>query len=398
MTKLAPLFLLLAVSLPVQIKAQEETHGTINVILANKNGAVVVTDSRISNSRAPVGFAQKLFILDPETACAIAGFYDNSGVHFEQLPAPGHTQLHPMDVSVPGMIQTFIERAKGSQTERTSVAQKLELLTEIYTFTLQVAADWTSNPESLSLPPSAILTVIGYQDGKLHVSGVTLQPYRVGRVLMYFPNDRIDQDLGDKFFNRIEGITIVSDEIKRDPLRFLKAPLNKEFAEAITGKGDDLDILELQQTAEDLEIETASRFPNVVGGSRQIATLQDGKITQKSPDWPQSAKSGSSGIIISRYSAYSYDNGVTGLTSAIPTILFEARVDHSVFQMDGKAFVSSDIDASTLKYDGRLPTSLGISNRVTNSRLLVGKGVAADDPFLKHVRADFPEIVIVQEK
>jgi hypothetical protein len=397
MSRFAPLFFFLAVWLPAQTKVQEETHGTINVILANKNGAVVVTDSRLSNGREPVGFAQKLFILDSRTVCAIAGFYNNFGAQFEQLPLPGHNQLRPIDVSVPGMIQTFIERARGSQTEQTSVSEKLQLLTEIYTFTLQVAADWTSNPGSL--PSPAVLTVIGYQDGKLHVSGVKLQPYRVGRVLMYFPIDRIDQDLGDEFFNRIEGITAVSDEIKRDPPRFLKIPLKKGFAKAITGKGEGLDIGELEQTADDLEIETASRFPNLVGGPRQIAILEGGKVTQKSPEWPQPAKSGSSELVIIRNSTFSNGlGGITGMTSAIGTILFEAKLDHVVFQMDGKAFVSSDIDASTLKYDGKLATSLGISNRITNSRLLVGKGVAADDPFLKHVRADFPDMVIVQEK
>jgi hypothetical protein len=55
-------------------------HGTVNIILANKNGLVAVTDSRLShfklnNRPEAVGVAQKLFQLDAETICTVAGDY-----------------------------------------------------------------------------------------------------------------------------------------------------------------------------------------------------------------------------------------------------------------------------------------------------------------------------------
>jgi hypothetical protein len=55
-------------------------HGKVNIILANKNGLVAVTDSRLSrfkpdNRPEAVGVAQKLFQLDSDTICTVAGDY-----------------------------------------------------------------------------------------------------------------------------------------------------------------------------------------------------------------------------------------------------------------------------------------------------------------------------------
>ena len=57
----------------------ESTHGTVNVFLVNKNGLVVVTDSRLSNAAGIVGNGQKLFRIDDRTICTIAGWYSDPG-------------------------------------------------------------------------------------------------------------------------------------------------------------------------------------------------------------------------------------------------------------------------------------------------------------------------------
>ena len=50
-------------------------HGTINIVLANENGLVVLTDSMITaGDRQLPEPGQKLFKLDDRTVCAIAGF------------------------------------------------------------------------------------------------------------------------------------------------------------------------------------------------------------------------------------------------------------------------------------------------------------------------------------
>jgi hypothetical protein len=55
-------------------------HGTVNIILANKNGLIAVTDSRLSSPQGlAMGSAQKLFKLDSKTICTIAGQYSLGG-------------------------------------------------------------------------------------------------------------------------------------------------------------------------------------------------------------------------------------------------------------------------------------------------------------------------------
>ena len=56
------------------------SHGTINIFLANRNGLVAVTDSRLSSNGKAVARGQKLFKVDDHTICAVAGFYMDSGV------------------------------------------------------------------------------------------------------------------------------------------------------------------------------------------------------------------------------------------------------------------------------------------------------------------------------
>jgi len=59
-------------------------HGTVNIILANRNGIVAVTDSRLSSTASkpnqPHYVGQKLFKLDEHTICTIAGSYSFQGV------------------------------------------------------------------------------------------------------------------------------------------------------------------------------------------------------------------------------------------------------------------------------------------------------------------------------
>ena len=54
-------------------------RGTVNILLANKNGLVAITDSKLVMGNDPAGYAQKLFRIDDHTLCTIAGWYSWSG-------------------------------------------------------------------------------------------------------------------------------------------------------------------------------------------------------------------------------------------------------------------------------------------------------------------------------
>jgi len=79
------LVIVLSASASLPANAQELNNtavfgGTLNVVLANKNGAVILTESMLSDESGPVPIprpetpGQKLFQLDDKTICAIAGF------------------------------------------------------------------------------------------------------------------------------------------------------------------------------------------------------------------------------------------------------------------------------------------------------------------------------------
>src|SRR5438046_649804 len=56
-------------------KSDMVNHGTVNIVLGNANGIVILTDSMITaGDRQLPDPAQKLFRLDDHRVCAIAGF------------------------------------------------------------------------------------------------------------------------------------------------------------------------------------------------------------------------------------------------------------------------------------------------------------------------------------
>jgi Proteasome subunit len=82
------------------------THGTINLLLANKNGTVLITDSRISNGNYQriSDHAQKLFQLDDKTVCSIANFYSDPGPDRFQQATPDRRPV--LFQSIDGLIRT----------------------------------------------------------------------------------------------------------------------------------------------------------------------------------------------------------------------------------------------------------------------------------------------------
>src|SRR5271168_5299533 len=95
-------------------------HGTINILLANKNGLVAVTDSRLSSKGRAAGSAQKLFQLDDKTICTIAGAY--------LVPGPSNPQGEVLGMA---LVSRSIDQITHSPywSQLSSVSTKAEALT-----------------------------------------------------------------------------------------------------------------------------------------------------------------------------------------------------------------------------------------------------------------------------
>jgi hypothetical protein len=96
-------------------------HGTVNVLIGNKNGLVAVTDSRLSSNNVPVGFGQKLFQIDDHTILTIAGWYSVSG--------PGTTMAtYPFRTAISQIVHSLVA---GHVLDSASMQDKLNTLSRV---------------------------------------------------------------------------------------------------------------------------------------------------------------------------------------------------------------------------------------------------------------------------
>jgi hypothetical protein len=60
------------------------SHGTVNIILANPQGMIIMTDSMLSSDGKPEFYGEKLFRFDESTYLTLAGQYVEPGPDFGQ--------------------------------------------------------------------------------------------------------------------------------------------------------------------------------------------------------------------------------------------------------------------------------------------------------------------------
>ncbi len=108
-------------ALNAQEPKSNSSHGTVNIFLANRNGLVAVTDSRLSNKYGAQGSGQKLFQVDDRTICAIAGFYMDQGPTLGDFHG---TPSHPGYLVISTILKEFFESDR-KEGPRPSLSQKL---------------------------------------------------------------------------------------------------------------------------------------------------------------------------------------------------------------------------------------------------------------------------------
>lgn len=169
--------MLLAITLSSQLFAQMpkpadggQSYGTVNVILANKNGLVAVTDSMLTfgaGHHDPTGV--KLFKIDDKTVCTVAGFYSNP------------TMPETFSVRIPNVMSNYIRNiTPGNKGEDPGFTFKFQRLAEIFVHELtgHLQEFYVSHPGfQVSTIQPIELTLAGYDtDGSLKIGEVTLSP------------------------------------------------------------------------------------------------------------------------------------------------------------------------------------------------------------------------------
>ena len=378
-----------------QNKAPQSTHGTINVLLGNKNGLVVVTDSRLSYDSRPLGEGQKLFVLDDHTVCSIAGFYSQSG--------PDLRGTYPLWTEVPGLIGEYLAKSKAlrARSKGTSdlISEKLDRLSNIYTFALEIVTNLISVDFPAFVPDEAVLTVAGYEGKDLRIEGITLMPKKIGQRWRYVVSDRVEENVGTALVHRFTGLTATADEIFRHlaTQRHSDSSILTYFAEQMAKNGgEDLSIEDMRQIANLLEIRTSAKNPNTVGGTRQTAILKDGLVASSELLVRAAAPSAALRVwqLPGARASFNRDGGVIVPNGYLAAIVWDGYFEGEPQRLDGIAFVNTQIRNSTLIYDGVGPAIFDKSNKVSDSTLVLGTGVTLDDPFVKKLVIDFPDLKI----
>ncbi|HMH14511.1 MAG TPA: hypothetical protein VK578_15530 [Edaphobacter sp.] len=385
----------------MQMFGQSKTHGTVNVLLANKNGLVLVTDSRLSNERhEPVGYGQKLFVIDDHIVCSIADFYSDTG------PTMGGSTS--AFTTAPGILKALIEmhREAINGKHEQSIQLVFDDLINIYTFCLTALANLDSVENPNRKPSGAQLTLAGYEEKALRVMQVSLKPVPVQNVWEYIQLDRKDRIVTDGLVKRFAGITDRIDSILSNPTD--KSVLNDPILSYLTSEiarnnGRDLTLNDLRQAAVQLKEQTSRRYPNVVGGKTQFVTMEDGHISSQELLTPDTEKLDSIkfaqiyNLEISGSSDHPMDTfQVPPPVNAIGYIFAGIRFAELTERMDGKAYIRSRFEDCVLQYTGSEAILFDAHNIVANTTLEIGKDVLDSDRFLVQFRKDFPSVKVLR--
>lgn len=195
-------------------------HGTINVFLANQNGIVVLTDSRLTYTSSMLALpdpAQKLFVLDTRTVVAFAGFA---------------SEALRMDPEVPNATSEIIQSyayelySKG-ENYHPSLKQKLGGLAWILKNQLELITTISNSPHEKDY--ALELTMAGYDvDGLAKIDWVDLGLGQAAPYHKVSVGEFHEQVIGLELTSCIRGIPDVALDILEHPIRYRSIRLSPD--------------------------------------------------------------------------------------------------------------------------------------------------------------------------
>ena len=246
-------------------------HGTINVLLGNGNGLVVLTDSMLTR-RNPDGTVQqlgtpgkKLFRLNERVVCTIAGFISAD----VWIPEVEHT--------IASIVQSYANELETTASKAT-VSEMGEDLTFLIENQLSLVASEMNIPGFLEDKPLIEVTLAGYDpNGAASIQWYDLQLTQGGPYYDVTVIRRGNEAVKRDFVAKTRGITDVADAILNHPDQYGQDPAVARYAASRSTRAV-LTIPELRALALALADRTADRYREV-GGDHQVAVFENGRIT-----------------------------------------------------------------------------------------------------------------------
>ncbi len=248
-------------------------HGTLNVLLANRNGFVIATDSRLTRSDGTHSDdGQKLFRTSPDGAVSFAGFAgfaaDLIGTKFEfEIPATFLGRFGPDGLS----------DGRGSPMFVADWASGLSL------YLTKVSIITSTFPRAYA-PSPLVVTVAGLNRERLpEIRQVTLIPsVRAlgvgGQEVPVYESQEAPPVVASKFQSRAEGVYVVARKILSGEYSG-RDPILKKYVKSLKEKRlDGISLPEMKSIAEALFRETEAThlvvngrdYSQTVGGEIQM--------------------------------------------------------------------------------------------------------------------------------
>jgi hypothetical protein len=370
------------------------SHGTINIFLANRNGLVAVTDSRLSYNGKPVGRGQKLFKVDDYTICAVAGFYMDGGAPLKR--ADGQT-LYPAYTSISEILKDYF-RANPSSIDLNRLASAL-------TQSLNFVATVDKINRSTDKPSESEITLAGYRDGNLYISQLFLVPVLVNGRIEYEVHPQKEKLVKSGLVFATAGLEQIAQSSLNNPKeassvnpydgRPLRAhdPMMEKLSEAKSrDDGANLSIEDLTDLARDLEVKTAKAYSNEVGDDIETAVLFDGRV--QTFQQPVDEQINLNRFPYTKVSGLSASGVSFGTSESSYTIMEYSSLAGMPISLDGSLFLSDSFSRCHLIYRGAADVFFDPSNAVVNSELDLGPLVQDNDPFVVRMKSLYPELQI----
>jgi hypothetical protein len=366
-------------------------HGTVNVVLGDANGIVVLTDSMLTDQdgRQVPYPGQKLFVLDDRSVCTIAGLYEGAGA-FKEL-----------NVSTRSKIYAFANGLKGIEKPLT-LEEELSGLVFLFGFVIDTMANANDLEHVKFTNPTIELTVAGYDldgEGKVLKATVSIQHRRFqgyDTVVAYEPPVIVR----DQLVHQTAGMNKEVEATLKDPMAPVADPVLSKYLLASTQRGGILSLDEMNQLASRLARRAADAHPEV-GGDDQVALLRKDlppEIHQhKFEDPPPSPTIDVYNQMTFTTTSASLPDAAARLKANRPTLTgrrhvaglyIESAITSQWIPMDDNLFIGDTFEGCTFYYDGG-ETELDKTDNVYDSDLLLGPHADLGGPVAQHLLMDF---------
>ncbi len=366
------------------------TRGTINILLADSKGAVLVTDSRASDlfGKKVNDSSQKLFQLDDQTVCSIAGFGYDPGPHRELSEAAG------------GVIQAYADGLKESRSSLDFHDKTFALAWELgmRLAGLETAYQYAKNSRAPRTDDMTILFVGFDKGGQLNVEklAIAVVPSGAPGSKPQFHGEVSQMEfhtVGQAFVALTAGIDDDAKIRLKHPSVFKNETGLHLYAESLReGKAAQLPIGELEGLARTLELDVADAT-TVVGGPIQVARLQNKSIALSLPDDLSTSRPPyTNGILVG--------SGAEGFPFFLAiytephTVFVDFHCVNSAFRLDEMILLGGRYEGCNFFFDGgefyRDPTV-----SVNGGKLILGPHVDRDSYFFRRAHELMPELEVI---